>query len=206
MKETGYNEKCDIWSCGVILYMMIAGCPPFFAQTTEETIALIKKGVVNFSCIFFLFYLFVAPIWNSVSKHCKALIKDMLTYEPDKRISATHALKSMFFKKSSEDASSSNADLRVSILNLRNFHTQTKFQKAVLTYCASQQLTQKAEAKIRKLFDILDKNKDGKLTAGELLEGYTKIFGDAKKAKKEVDFVMKNINFNHNGIIEYNGK
>jgi len=158
-----------------------------------------------FNILVILILILLAPIWNSVNKHCISLLNGMLAYEPEKRLSAAQALRRRFIKKSNEGSDVSNADLRISVLNLRNFKIQTKFQKAVLTYCASQQLTQKAEAKIRKLFDIFDTNKDGKLTKDDLIEGYTKLFGDAKKAKKEVDYVMKNISFNRSGVIEYNG-
>jgi len=140
-----------------------------------------------------------------VSRHCINLLNAMLAYHPDKRLSAAQALRRRFIRKSYEGEEVNNADLRISVLNLRNFNIQTKFQKAVLTYCASQQLSQKAEAKIRKLFESLDTNGDGKLTKEDLTEGYTKLFGDVKKAKKEAEYVLRNISYNHSGVIEYNG-
>jgi calcium-dependent protein kinase len=205
MHGSGYNEKCDIWSCGIILYMMIAGSPPFYSIKKEEVINMIKKGVVEYTGIFVCFYKILAPIWGTVSKHCLNLLKGMLDYDPEKRISASQALSLKYLRKYSEGSDACNADLRISIQNLRNFRTQTKFQKAVLIYCASQKLSQKAEAKIRKLFDIFDTNRDGKLTTEELMFGYKNVYGDTKKAKKEVERIMKNINFNHSGVIEYNG-
>lgn len=47
-----YNEKCDIWSCAVVMYLMIAGYPPFYGKTKEEIIGLITSGNVEFSGIF----------------------------------------------------------------------------------------------------------------------------------------------------------
>lgn len=49
--EKEYNEKCDIWSCGVILYLMIAGEPPFFGETKDKVINQIKQGQVEYKGI-----------------------------------------------------------------------------------------------------------------------------------------------------------
>lgn len=124
---------------------------------------------------------------------------------PEKRISATEALHMKFIRKYTDEADVADADLRFSVSNLKSFRVQMKFQKAVLTYCASQQLTQKAEAKLRKLFEIFDMDKDGKITKEELRVGYTNLYKDSKKASKDVNIIMKNIDVNNKGFIEYNG-
>ncbi len=51
LQNKQYNEKCDVWSCGVILYLMIAGYPPFYSTNRQEVCDLIVAGKVNFSGI-----------------------------------------------------------------------------------------------------------------------------------------------------------
>ena len=145
------------------------------------------------------------PVWATISEDCKALLKRMLTYDPAKRISASEAMKHSFITKFSGKLQVSGSDLQLSLNNLRSFRTQVLFQKAVLTYIASQQLLQQDEAKIRKIFDTFDLNRDGQLTKEEIIAGYSKLYGDSKKAKKQADQIMKNVDLNNNGLIDYNG-
>nr|3DXN_A Chain A, Calmodulin-like domain protein kinase isoform 3 [Toxoplasma gondii] len=77
-----YDEKCDVWSCGVILYILLCGYPPFGGQTDQEILKRVEKGKFSFD----------PPDWTQVSDEAKQLVKLMLTYEPSKRISAEEAL------------------------------------------------------------------------------------------------------------------
>jgi Serine/threonine protein kinase len=83
-----YNEKCDLWSCGVILYMLLSGLPPFPGIGNEEIQAKILAGKYNMNIKSF----------EKVSSEAKALISKLLTYDPEKRISAEEALKDPWFK------------------------------------------------------------------------------------------------------------
>ena len=84
-----YDEKCDIWSCGVLLYMMMSGQPPFYASSRKEVMAKIKKGKFQFK----------SKIWNVVSPEAKNLISSMLTVDPQLRPSCKEVLNHKWFNK-----------------------------------------------------------------------------------------------------------
>jgi len=77
-----YNEKCDIWACGVILYILLCGYPPFYAKDLEEVYSRIRKGAFSF----------YGKEWASVSKLAKDYIRKLLQKGPSNRISAAVAL------------------------------------------------------------------------------------------------------------------
>lgn len=83
--KKSYNEKCDLWSCGVIMYILISGEPPFNDPRADND-AIMKKVELGK-------YDIEHGIWKSVSKEAKDLIKKLLTYDPAERISAEQALR-----------------------------------------------------------------------------------------------------------------
>lgn len=77
-----YDISCDIWSLGIVLYVMLCGYPPFDAESNEENMNNIKSG--NFK--------FPSPDWDNVSDLAKDLVKSMITVDPKKRITAKEVL------------------------------------------------------------------------------------------------------------------
>jgi calcium-dependent protein kinase len=84
-----YDEKCDIWSCGILLFMMLSGSPPFYGKTRKEVIAKILKGKLSFN----------QDIWTLVSSDAKDLIIRMLEMNPVKRPSPQEVLSHPWFFK-----------------------------------------------------------------------------------------------------------
>lgn len=87
--QGSYDEKCDIWSCGVLMYMMLSGVPPFYGATRKEVMQKISKGKFSFK----------SKVWSIISKEAKELIEKMLTLNPDKRPSAREVLNHPWFIK-----------------------------------------------------------------------------------------------------------
>mmetsp|Transcript_134163 Transcript_134163/g.199585 ORF Transcript_134163/g.199585 Transcript_134163/m.199585 type:complete len:102 (+) Transcript_134163:707-1012(+) len=80
--EQKYDNKCDIWSCGVIMYILLCGYPPFTGNNETEIMTNVKKGKVEYD----------AEDWEPISLEAKNLINKMLTKDPTKRIDALSAL------------------------------------------------------------------------------------------------------------------
>ncbi len=106
-----YNEKCDVWSCGVILYILLSGTPPFNGKTDDEIIKAVKRTK-------FVYY---SPIWNEISSTAKDLINKMLKYPPDQRISAQDAYTHEWIKGKRFNELKPEIAENI-LLNLKNFH------------------------------------------------------------------------------------
>ena len=109
--KSDYTEKCDVWSVGVILYILLSGVPPFAGQNDREIMQAVKRGTFSLSL----------PEFKCVSADAKDLIKKMLKYDPKDRLSAEKALQHAWIKKRGrEDV---DEDATVSALNnLRSFN------------------------------------------------------------------------------------
>lgn len=84
-----YDEKCDIWSIGVLMYMILCGAPPFNGKSRKDIMEKIKKGK----------YAFSSPIWSVISSEAKDLITQMLTLDPSQRPSCREVLNHAWFSK-----------------------------------------------------------------------------------------------------------
>lgn len=91
--EIGYDERCDIWSCGVCLYVLLAGYAPFEANTADEMIETVGIGKFKFH----------KRYWKSISKEAKILIVQLMQVDPAKRCSLEEALLSPWFIESDEE-------------------------------------------------------------------------------------------------------
>jgi calcium-dependent protein kinase len=76
--KKNYDEKCDIWSCGIILHILLSGSPPFRGKNEKEILEKVEFGIFSLS----------GPEWKSVSREAKLLLKQLLTYNPKERINA----------------------------------------------------------------------------------------------------------------------
>ena len=76
-----YNETCDIWSCGVILYIMASGKQPFYGATQDDVLREVKNALIKFT----------DEVWENITSELKDLIRRMIRYPPTARISATEA-------------------------------------------------------------------------------------------------------------------
>ncbi len=186
-----YNEKCDVWSCGVILYILLSGRPPFPGKNEVEIIKQVEAGVYHMD----------TPEWKSISILAKDLIRHMLEISPVKRYSSLTALNHKWITKYETEVVENESVLILD--NLRKFRTTSKLEQAAYMYIMTQLMTTKEKKELQRVFSEMDKNHDGTLSREELIEGYTKMCGSPTEAITIVDEIMSKADNDGSGTIDY---
>lgn len=194
--EKNYNEKCDIWSCGVILYILLTGTLPFKGEGLS-LLENIKKGSYSLS----------KPQFDIISCHAKNLIQKCLEKNPEKRISANVALSHKFFEIYNTNllfSNVSNDKLNEILQNLINYKPKNKLQEISIAYIVHNFQSIDDIKDINKVFMSLNKSNTGKLTKKEMLYGLSKFnFKNKITLKKTVDDLFLNMDNDNNGYIEF---
>lgn len=128
LEGTPYDTQADMWSLGVIVYILLGGYPPFIEQNQRELFRKIRKGD----------YEFHEEYWGQVSRDAKGLISSLLTVDPLKRLSAEVALQDKWI--TGDDDVLAGNDLGVNLAAFKAFNAKRKFKAAVKTIIASQKL------------------------------------------------------------------
>ena len=194
-----YNEKCDIWSCGVILYILVIGEYPFDGRNKSEILKKIKKGDYSFPNGFI----------EKSSSDIRDLIGKCLMVNPNERISANEALNHSFFNL--YDANEffihvTPAFLNKTINNIKKYETKNSLQELCLTYFVHNYPNQDDIILINKVFSKFNTSNNGKLTKDELKKGLMKYLFKGKKSKaaaeKDANTIFNKLDGNNNGVIE----
>jgi len=145
-------------------------------------------------------------VWNKVSTEAKTLIKKMMTYDPRSRITAEKALSDPWITKNVPAVSPKKDEVLKSLDQLKQFHAHSSIHKAISTYMAKYTISIRKEAKLRKIFQMIDKNNDGQLSNEEIMEAF-KLFhlNDSTFNLEEVEATIRRIDLNKNGKVDYNG-
>ncbi|XP_061449500.1 calcium/calmodulin-dependent protein kinase type II subunit beta isoform X12 [Rhineura floridana] len=121
LRKEAYGKPVDIWACGVILYILLVGYPPFWDEDQHKLYQQIKAGAYDFP----------SPEWDTVTPEAKNLINQMLTINPAKRITAHEALKHPWVCQRSTVASMMHRQETVECL--KKFNARRKLKGAILT-------------------------------------------------------------------------
>ncbi|XP_047356894.1 calcium/calmodulin-dependent protein kinase type II alpha chain isoform X4 [Vespa velutina] len=147
LKKEPYGKPVDIWACGVILYILLVGYPPFWDDDQHRLYAQIKAGSYDYP----------SPEWDTVTPEAKNLINQMLTVNPSKRITANEALKHPWICQRERVASVVHRQETVDCL--KKFNARRKLKGAILTtMLATRNFSSKYDAQGR---SIITKKGDG---------------------------------------------
>jgi calcium-dependent protein kinase len=188
-----YDEKCDEWSCGILMYLLLCGEPPFDGETDKEIFEKIKKGKYSFSL----------PHFKNVSNNCKDLIKKLLEPKISRRIKAKDALKHPFFTESfnPEEALTQNKDITI-IKRLETLKLiQSQFHQAIISYMSSNYISKDEEKKLRTVFRYIDYDNKSFLTKAKI-EKVLKEYGILCTEEK-LQRILEVLDVDKDGVVEY---
>lgn len=189
-----YDSKCDIWSAGVILYVLLCGYPPFNGKTSVEVSKIILKGKFSFA----------SGNWVSVSKEAKDLILKMLIYDPKERISASEGISHPWISTLYKGDKLLHQPIATqSLQQLKHFMVGQKLKQAAMSIIVTQFLSETDKKQQQELFQAIDINGDGKLSKEELKEGCLKVFGKQMN-DEQIDAIFDKVDIDMSGSIDYN--
>jgi len=186
--KRNYGPEVDVWSAGVILYILLCGVPPFWAETEQGVAQAIIRSVIDFK----------RDPWPRVSDNAKDLVRGMLNPDPKRRLTAQQVLDHPWLQNIKK---APNVNLGETVkARLQQFSVMNKFKKHALRVIA-EHLSVEEAADIKDMFEKMDLNKDQMLNFDELKLGLHK-FGH-QMPDADVQILMEAADADGNGSLDY---
>ncbi|XP_061360839.1 calcium-dependent protein kinase 1-like isoform X2 [Gastrolobium bilobum] len=183
-----YGQESDVWSAGVILYILLCGVPPFWGESEQEIFEAILHSDLDFS----------SDPWPKISETAKDLVKKMLVRDPSKRITAYEVLRHPWIQV---DGAAPDKPLDSAVLSrLKQFSAMNKLKKMALRVIA-ENLSEEEIAGLKEMFKTIDTDNSGQITFEELKVGM-KRFG-ANLSESEIYDLMQAADVDNSGTIDY---
>ena len=183
-----YNKAADVWSAGVILYILLSGFPPFGGKSDSRILQKVQQGS----------YSFAKAEWEEVSETAKQMITRMLVIEPEQRATAAELLQHEWFVTA---VSTPETQLGAHMLkHLRAFAGMSRMKRLALVVLA-RTLTDRDVMRLRELFLRMDHNKDGRVSADQLHNALASV--GAAIEEEQMRALLQASDIDGNGEVEY---
>ncbi|KAL5209999.1 hypothetical protein ABZP36_005622 [Zizania latifolia] len=184
-----YGREVDVWSAGVIIYILLSGVPPFWDAESEQGIfEQVLKGDLDFS----------SEPWPNISESAKDLVRKMLIRDPKKRLTAHEALCHPWV---CIDGVAPDKPLDSAVLSrLKQFSAMNKLKKMALRVIA-ESLSEEEIAGLKEMFKMIDTDNSGHITLEELKTGLQR--AGANLMDSEIDALMEAADIDNSGTIDY---
>uniref|UniRef100_A0A7N0ZVF8 non-specific serine/threonine protein kinase n=1 Tax=Kalanchoe fedtschenkoi TaxID=63787 RepID=A0A7N0ZVF8_KALFE len=183
-----YGKEVDVWSAGVILYILLSGVPPFWGESDAAIFNSILKGELDFE----------SDPWPSISYSAIDLVRKMLTQDPKQRLTAAQVLEHPWIRVGG-DATDKPLDSAV-LSRMKQFRAMNKLKQLALKVIA-ENLSEEDITGLKSMFSNMDTDKSGTITYEELKSGLTRL--GSKLSEAEVKQLMEAADVDGNGTIDY---
>ncbi|CAN1235398.1 Calcium-dependent protein kinase 11 [Linum perenne] len=182
-----YGHEIDVWSAGIILYILLCGVPPFWAETESGIFRQILHGKIDF----------VSEPWPNISDSAKELIRSMLEKDPKKRITAHEVLCHPWIV----DDLAPDKPLDSAVLSrLKQFYAMNKLKKMALRVIA-ERMSEEEIGGLKELFKMIDTDNSGSITFEELKDGLQRV--GTELMESEIKVLMEAADIDNSGTLDY---
>ncbi|XVF55923.1 hypothetical protein PTKIN_Ptkin06aG0074800 [Pterospermum kingtungense] len=183
-----YGPECDVWSAGVIIYILLSGVPPFWDETEQGIFEQVIRGELDF----------ISEPWPSISSSAKDLVRRMLVKDPKKRMTAHEVLCHPWVQV---DGIAPDKPLDSAVLSrLKQFSAMNKLKKIAIRVIADS-LSEEEIAGLKEMFKMIDADNSGQITLEELKSGLEKVGSSLKDS--EINGLMQAADIDNSGTIDY---
>ncbi|CAG9317280.1 unnamed protein product [Blepharisma stoltei] len=184
-----YNEKCDEWSCGIIMFILLTGRPPYQGRDQTFILKQVRDNPIRIT----------PERCPGISSDAINLLQRLLEVDPNTRITAKDAGNHPWIQNF---RSNENNHLGSALNDLKQFQSSSKLKTAVHIFLATQLISHEETKKLKESFTVLDKNGDGKVSRAELHAEYRKFMSE-DEAQQTVEKIMKEVDTDGSGNIDY---
>ncbi|CAI0549450.1 unnamed protein product [Linum tenue] len=186
--KRNYGPEVDVWSAGVILYILLCGVPPFWAESEQGVALAILRGNLDFK----------REPWPQISESARSLVRQMLDPDPSNRLTAQQVLDHPWIQNAKKAPNVPLGDIVRT--RLKQFSMMNRFKKKALRVIAEHLSLEEVEV-IRDMFTLMDTDGDGKVSYEELRAGLWNV--GSQLAEPEIKMLMEVADVDGNGTLDY---